>query len=310
LVSRVTSRAGFGTTTTFVLVIIGIALLLLLGGDMLSRGSRINIERAYATGQLLRVGRMALDEAFTSDKGKKVLADAMLKGIANAPGGPGMPSTPDKRDELICQFLQAIVPVDASGHVFVSLAALSEAYTTDISPPEAKSNEIPHKWPLGDPNTAAQATGMMWLEGNFRDEMGTARPQVAAVRFGVDSSLNARVKLITLLDAYKTELANGKLAIETDGQKDTVEIRPVAFHAIKRVNSTNYLGQRDVGRGVARARVGLRWALDKGGALVRTVVSEYYFKLHAPDTLGKTWKIEFDETEYQRGTIDDSEKDV
>ena len=311
---RKMGRAGFGTTATFVLVIIGIALMILLGGDVLSRGSRTNIERAYATGQMLRVGRMALDEAFTSDKGQRALEKAMLAGLRQASSGttiPGNDAT-EQRDNLIVEFLHAVRPFRGA-NPYPSTKDL--ATDLGLAAPDADTR-IEHRFPVGQ-GTGARPTGMTWRQGD--------KGWPDTVYFGIDASTNAMVPLETLLNAYKTEIANGKLMIDANGTKNSVEIRPVVFHVLAppppqqpkqlaRQPPSEFFGKK-VGRGLARARVTLHWALLKGPPIVRTVVSDYFFTLSTPAQPAAgaqegDWKIDFDSVEWQRGTVDDTEKDA
>jgi hypothetical protein len=291
------SRKGFGTTTTFVLVIIGIALMILLGGDLLSRGSRISIERAYATGQLLRIAAMALDEATRSEAGRERIADSMLAAIAQ--GTPPAKTDPQARDDLINDFIAAITPYDPSTGVLESLYA--------NVPPPAKDEEtlIPHKHPWGrddQGNSTGNATGMLFW--------GT---ELGRVVFGTDPSKNAKFKPETLRLAYKHELDARVLKIED------VEMRALAFKAGLTRDSSNrqirrrFVQNETMGYGAVRAQVVVSWAMSKGPPIVRTVICDRFFELIAPAKLASNgglgeeteWTIKVLPGEWQRVTLGD-----
>ena len=293
------ARRGFGTTATLVLVILGIALFILLVQDMMRQGTSISIGRSYATAQVLRVGRMALDEAFMSKKGRDLVGKTLIKGLAQAagslPGGaPANDSTPEGKDALVRAFLSAIyLPAGTTGEnklkdLFNQLPDTQNRVPLVLAP---GAGDVPVK-------------GAYWVRGGRKQGNGN-------VQFDADDTYSAKYTPETLDLAYKNEIDNGTLKVED------VQIRVIAFRHITAVSGAPFTGggMAEAGEGLARARVKLRWVLPreiegKAIAVNRTMTEDRIFTLREPDAppvgtpVTKDWSVEFRDTEWQRGATE------
>lgn len=289
-------RRGFGTVATLVLVILGIAMFILVVQQMMTQGTSISIGRAYATAQVLRVGRMALEEAFLSKKGKELIQKTLVKGLAEAgrqiPGATAPnESTPEGRDQLIRSFLNTIylAPASTAGRKLAELFA------------DAPDNnkKIPVKLGLGTADIPVK--GATWVNTGRSSCNGN-------VEFDADDTYSAKYKPETLEAAYKTEIENGTLKVED------VQVRVVAFRHVK-ANGANPPadGVAIWGHCLMRARVKLRWVLPrevegKAIAINRTLTEDRVFDLESPpipeppgSPQTKDWEVAFRQNEWQRG---------
>lgn len=290
-------RRGFGTTATLVLVILGIAMFILVVQQMMSSGTSISIGRAYATAHILRVGRMALDEAFMSKKGRDIVGKTLVKGLTEAarqlPGAAAPnDTTPEGRDQLIRMFLGAIYQPTGT-------AAENKLKDLFASLPE---NQDRVKFLLAPGAQNVEVKGAYWVRGGKKGGNGN-------VQFDADDAFSSKYKPETLDLAYKNEIENGTLKVED------VQLRVVAFRhaAANTLSSFALTGQGEAGEGLVRGRVKLRWVLPrevegKAIAINRTMVEDRIFTLRVAEApippatqVTKEWALEFRENEWQRG---------
>jgi hypothetical protein len=185
-------RAGIGTTLAYVLILLGIALLLILGSDSITRGSRMSLQKAQALAHINGIGVSVLDEVFLAPKNRSAIIDAVLQPISNL--GPG-----------------AVPPVSAGGGPLQPLGLILQL----IAPVKVGSN--PPTIALHPAGTAASEdvmlgsskTGMAWIPG---------KPNTVAFGTGGTDVVVAAVKA-----ANQAEIDAGRLSI------GTVRLKPVLY---------------------------------------------------------------------------------
>lgn len=293
-------RRGFGTTATFVLVILGIALFILVIQDLMRQGTSISIGRAYAAAHVLRVGRMSLDEAFESKKGRETLQKTLVKGLAQAssqlPGvGPLNDSTPVERDKLVRAFLDAIWHAPGSD----GIKKLDDVFR-DLADDRRRTELL---LAPGKPGGNLPVKGAFWVRGGK-----AANPLNGNVEFDSDPAYTSNYRAETVDVAYKREIDNGVLKVED------VQMRVIAFrHQKARGGNPPGPGPDEVwGSGLVRAQVKLRWILPREIegrpiAINRTMVEDHKFYLESPAASQsgqpqQDWKLSVVDSEWQRGT--------
>lgn len=289
-------RRGFGTTATLVLVILGIAMFILVVQDLMRSGTSISIGRTYATAHLMRVGRMALDEAFTSKKGTETLAKTLIGRLVEGanqvlPAGEDRlkDGNPAEKDASIRAFLGAVYHRSStpSGQ---KIADLFGALPDDkrrvgmlLLPGTALETPVP---------------GAYWARGGNAGGNGN-------VEFDADQAYVSKFRPETVDLAYKQDLDSGVLKVED------VEMRVVAFrHNLARGQPVG--PGAEYGVGLVRARVIVHWILPKeveGRAIAihRQLIEDRVFKLTAPQSPPPNqpqtdeWQFEVYTKEWQKG---------
>lgn len=87
---RRSSRGGFGAALGVVLGFLVIALIIVLGTDSLNRGSRNTLARVVGRARALAIAQQAIDEAFFSSRGQKMLESLLTASLGSSKGTPDL----------------------------------------------------------------------------------------------------------------------------------------------------------------------------------------------------------------------------
>lgn len=264
-------RGGIGTTFGIVLTLVGIVLLIVLGVDLINRGSRWTMEKAFATSRAIDVANQAIDEVCRSPAHKTRIMEGLVDYLNTLYPGLGANTTPAGIEVAMTGLLSVVGRRGLDNKV-------ADAFEG------ADPNERTVTSPDGMTLRLRPITGFNGVEYIYGHMTNT-------VAFGVDRPLRVVPSATQAAFADDPGLENVQGMI--------VELRPVLYGVSEPY--TGIAGEAGpIGRGVVRARCGITYRMGRQ-SMTRWVTQDRFFSFIRTfdGTSSYTWSFEVSPSPWQ-----------
>lgn len=263
-------RGGIGTTFGIVLTLIGIILLIVLGVDILNRGSRWTMEKAFATSRSIDIASQAIEEACRSPAHKARVLEGMVNYLNSAYPGLGASNTPAGIELALTSLLKLVGRGGTDNRVIDAFASEDPTERT-VSSPDGMTMRL---------RPVPGLQGIEYIHGHLTN----------TVALGIDTPLKIPPTATQAAFADDPGLENVNAMV--------VELRPVLYGV-----SVPYTGTTEVlpvGRGIVRARCKVTYRMGRQ-SMTRWVTQDRFFSFirGSDGSGGYTWTFEVSPNPWQ-----------